>query len=265
MSTITQTEPLTGRSPNPTLVASRLFMTELLRRWPTVLFMVLMPVAYFLISYGTSDGTTVVPVDASTVHGEETFMVLDRDVKALYLAVLGISVTSSFAALHSVQNSQPAMRRLRMCGMSSTSLLLARSAVLGIVMALACAIFMALFVPLVDTSSGILTLLALLAVSAIGVGLGTLVGLVMPRQFEAAMVLIALAGIQMALGRGDSDAGRFLPYWPGIEALKSTVFAPDPAAFGPLAQAAAYAAVLFLIAAVIWTFRTRVRPPTRKA
>lgn len=254
----------TDRPPNATLIASRLFMTELLRRWPTVLFMVLMPAAYFLVSYATSDGTTRVPLAVATADGEEMLTVLDRDVKALYLAVLGISVTSSFAALHSVQNSQQAMRRLRMCGMTVSSLLLARSTVLGAVMTFACVVFMALFAPLVDTSSASLTLVALLVVSAIGVGLGTVVGLIVPREFEAAMLLIAVAGIQMALGRGDSDAGRFLPYWPGIDALTSSVFAPNPTVLAPLLLGAAYAVCLFLIAAVIWTARTHVRRPGRK-
>lgn len=253
-----------ARYGSPTLVAARMFMTELLRRWPTLLFMILMPASYFLISFTTSDGTTTVPLAVATTGGDEVRTVLDRDVKALYLAVLGISVTSSFAALHSVQNSQQAMRRLRMCGMSPGSLLLARSAVLGVVMAAACAVFMALFAPLVDTGSLALTLVALLIVSAIGVGLGTVIGLLLPREFEAAMLLVAIAGIQMALGRGDSDAERFLPYWPGVDALKSSVFAPDPSVLPSLALGTAYAMVLFLAAAAIWTVRTNVRRPSRR-
>jgi hypothetical protein len=242
----------------PTSVAAAMFTRELLRRWPTVLFMVFLPASYFIVSYVTSDGTTTIPLTV----GDAERTVLDRDVKALYLAVLGISVTSSFAALHSVQNSKAAMQRLRLCGMPVGSLLLARTSVLLAVMALASAVFIALFAPLVTTRSLPLTLAALLTVSAIGVGLGTLVGLVIPREFEGAMVLIAVAGVQMALGRGGSEAERFLPYWPGVDALKSAVFAPDPAA-GSLALGCTYAALLLGVAAVIWITQTRIRRPER--
>ena len=45
-----------------------------------------------------------------------------------------------------------------------------------------------------------------LLIGVLGTGLGTLVGLLLWREFESAMIIIAIAGIQMALGRGGSYA-----------------------------------------------------------
>lgn len=253
-----------GRGEPVTPLVAGMFLRELMRRWPTVLFMVLMPASYFVLSYVTSDGETMVPLAVPTGDGEVTTTVLDRDVKALYLAVLGISVTSSFAALGTVQGSTEIMRRLRIVGMSALQLLAARTAVLGLIMVVSCAVFLAIFVPVVSVESFPVTVLALLLVSCVGVALGTVIGLLLPREFEAAMVLVAVAGIQMALGRGESSAERFLPYWPGVEALKSAVFNPGPQALSHLGLGAAYAVALLVLAAVIWNIRTRIWVPQRR-
>lgn len=255
------TTSTTASGPRQLRLSTSMFFKELLRRWPTVLFMVFMPGSYFLVSYFTSDGQTTVPLAVPGISGE--LSVLDRDVKALYLAVLGISVTSSFAALATVQGTTRIMRRLRLMGYGASRLLLARLSVLGLIMALACAIFLLLFVPLVSVSSLLHTVIALILVSAVGVGLGTVVGLLLPHEFEAAMILIAAAGIQMALGRGGSDAERFLPYWPGVEALKGAMFDTRPGVWHLHLQAALYVVALLAIAAVIWSSRTQVWRPEK--
>jgi hypothetical protein len=186
--------------------------------------------------------------------------VLDRDFKALYLAVLGISITSSFAALTTVRGNTPVMRRLRLVGFRASQLLSARLSVLAIITLLSTVVFLAIFLPLVDVRAAAWTTLALLLVGLIGVGLGTLVGLVLQREFEAAMIIIAIAGIQMALGRGGAAAEKYLIYWPAVEALKTSAFSPTPAVGRHLALAALYAAVLFGASFAVWSWRTRVYP-----
>ncbi len=103
-----------------------------------------------------------------------------------------------------------------------------------------------------------LTALALLLIGLIGVALGTLVGLLIPREFEAAMVIIAFAGIQMALGRGGAEAEKYLVYWPAVEALKTAVFTDVTNVYRYLGQGALYAVVLFGLAYLVWTYRTRI-------
>ena len=247
-------------------VATEMSIRELARRWPTVLFMIFMPASYFLVSYLTNDADATVPVAIFTGPGYEDVTVLDRDFKALYLAVLGISVTSSFAALTTVRGNTPVMRRLRLVGFRASQLLSARLCVLAIITVLSTVVFLAIFLPLVRVEAVAWTTLALLLVGLIGVGLGTLVGLLLQREFEAAMIIIAVAGIQMALGRGGAVAEKYLIYWPAVEALKTSAFSPTPApaVAAHLGLAALYVAVLFAASYVVWSWRTRVwaRYPT---
>lgn len=249
-----------------TRTAARMFVRELLRRWPTVAFMIFLPLNYFLVSYVTTRSSDRIPLEVLSEGGRVLVDVLDRDVRALYLAVLGISVTSSFAALTTVLGSTPVMRRLRLTGFRSGALLNARLAVLALITLVSTAVFLAVFVPLVDVRSVVLTGTALLLVGMLGVALGTVVGLLVPREFEAAMIIISLAGIQMALGRGGSTAERYLVFWPAVEALKTGVFAPSGWAVGPLLLGLGYVVGLLVLASAVWGFRTRVhRSPAASA
>jgi hypothetical protein len=248
-----------------TSTAASMFVRELLRRWPTVAFMIFLPLSYFIVSYVTTLSSDRMPLEVLAEGGRVTVDVLDRDVRALYLAVLGISVTSSFAALTTVLGSTAVMRRLRLTGFRSGALLNARLAVLALITVVSTAVFLAVFVPLVDVRSVVLTAAALLLVGLIGVTLGTVVGLLVPREFEAAMIIISVAGIQMALGRGNSSAERYLVYWPAVEALKTGVFAPSGWATGPLLLGIAYVVVLLALASSVWGLRTRVRGPSTDA
>jgi hypothetical protein len=236
-----------------------MFTRELARRWPTVLFMIFMPASYFLVSYFTNDPDDVIPVKIVTGNGHQVLPVLDRDFKALYLAVLGISVTSSFAALTTVRGSAALTRRLRLVGFRSSQLLSARLVVLGVITLLSTGVFLAIFLPFVHVQWVAFATVALLLIGLIGVGLGALVGLLLQREFEAAMIIIAVAGVQMALGRGGAEAERYLIYWPAVEALKTAAFSPSAAVSLHLAQAGLYAAVLFALSYLVWSLRTRIR------
>jgi hypothetical protein len=249
-----------GDRARPLRVASVMFTLELLRRWPTLVFMIAMPTAYFLVSYLTSDAAATVQVPIRASSGTTLLTVSDRDIKALYLAILGLGVTSSFAAMASLRGNLAANRRLRLIGYWAAHLLWARLFVLlGVVIA-STLVFLAIYLPLVSVHSPLLTAAALLMIGVVGVGLGAMVGLLVPREFEAAMVVVAVAGVQMALGRGDSSADRFLPYWPAIEAAKSATFTSDTSAaiWWLLGLEGLYGLVFFTVAGLVWTLRTRV-------
>ncbi|GAA2446695.1 hypothetical protein GCM10010191_74750 [Actinomadura vinacea] len=247
-----------ARRMNATLTVTRMFVVELVRRWPSVLFMIFMPASYFLVSYLTTAGDARVPDQVWTGEGFETVSVLDRDLRAIYLAVLGTSVTSSFAALTTVRSSMGVMRRLRLAGYRAGQLLSARLLVLLLITALSTAVFMAIFVPLVHLKSVAIVTGAFLLVGLIGVAIGTLVGLVVPREFEAFMLVVAIAGVQMALGRGDSSAEEYMPYTPAIDAMKAGAFTRTSDLAVQFGQGLLYVAVLFGLVFVVWNLRTRV-------
>jgi hypothetical protein len=238
--------------------ATEMFVRELARRWPTVLFMIFMPASYFLVSYITNDPDDVVSVRIFTGDGHRMLPVLDRDFKALYLAVLGISVTSSFAALTTVRGSAEMSRRLRLIGFRSSQLLSARLFVLGVITLLSTGVFLAIFLPLVEVRWVAFVTAALVLVGLLGVGVGTLVGLLLQREFEAAMIVIAIAGVQMALGRGGADAEKYLVYWPAVEALKTAAYSPTADVGSHFGQAALYVVVLFALSYLVWNLRTRI-------
>jgi ABC-2 type transporter len=258
MSTQSLTAMGSTRSYRGTRTATEMFVRELARRWPTVLFMIFMPASYFLVSYLTNDPEDVVPARIFTGDGHQMVPVLDRDFKALYLAVLGISVTSSFAALTTVRGSAEMTRRLRLVGFRSSQLLSARLVVLGLISLLSTGAFLAIFLPLVEIRWVALVTAALLLVGLLGVGVGTLVGLLLQREFEAAMIVIAVAGVQMALGRGGADAEKYLVYWPAVEALKTAAFSPTAEVGRHLGQAGLYVVVLFALSYLVWNLRTRI-------
>jgi hypothetical protein len=241
----------------PVRTATAMFLRELGRRWRSVLFMVVMPAAYFAVTYLTSDADVRVPLSSGS-----PVVVFERDLKAVYLAVLGISVAGAFAALTMVRGSSAAMRRLRLVGLRAAHLLTARLLVLLAITVAATLVFLVIFLPLVGPAAAGFAALAMLVVGLLGVGLGTLLGLVFSREFEPAMIIVGISGIQLAIGRGDSaETERYLLYTPAVTALKTATFAP-PADLTALAVGLGYAAALFALSYLIWSVRTRVWPPS---
>ena len=251
-----------GRPASPTRVATAMFLRELARRWRSVLFMLFMPTAYFAVSYLTSDPAATVPLTIAGSPAAAPVMVLDRDLKSLYLAVLGISVTGAFAALATVRGSSAAMRRLRLIGFRARHLLTARLLVLLAITGAATVIFMLIFVPLIGPAAMGYAGLALLEVGLLGVAIGTALGMLFTREFEPAMIIVAISGVQLAIGRSDSGgAEKYLPYTPAVDALKTATFAP-PVDGGALLVGLGYTVGAFALAYLLWTVRTRVWPPS---
>lgn len=248
------------RSLPRTRVAFEMALRELLRRWPTLLFMLVMPTAYFLLSYLTSDATTTVRLPLTVDGREQQLTVLDRDLKSLYLAVLGISVTSAFAALTVLRGTLDSARRLRLVGFRPRQLLTARLAVLGLITLLSTAVFVGILVPLVDVRQIPLVALSLAEIGIIGVALGALLGVLFDREFEPAMLIVGIAGAQLAVGRSEGGAGaeRYLLFTPAVDALKASGLAGSSAVAPSLARGALHAVVLLGLAFVVWSRRTRI-------
>ncbi|HVF20916.1 MAG TPA: hypothetical protein VNA14_11840 [Mycobacteriales bacterium] len=253
------TRPLSRRG-----TATATFARELLRRWPSLLFMVGLPTAFFAVSYATSDGAVTVPARSVVATADASAFVADRHVEALYLTVLGISVSASFAALAAVRGSAGLARRLRICGYRAHELLAGRVAVLAVVTAAAAMFFLAVLAPLVPLARPALVAAATVEVGLTGVALGALLGSVFTREFEAAMLAVAAGGLQVAVGRSGADAERWMLYTPAVDAMKAAAFGgARPAA--ALARGFVYVAVLLGLALIAWARATRVAPGGRSA
>ncbi|MGW9594352.1 hypothetical protein ACWHLZ_29115 [Streptomyces chartreusis] len=221
--------------------------------------MVAMPGCYFLTMYLLGgDGT--IPL-ALHVHGaRDTVQVLDRDAKSVYNAVLGAGVSSAFAALVTVRGSAAAMRRLRLTGYRAWELLTARLAVLLVITVAAAALFTLLLVPLIEVRHPLSLLAAMTEIGILGIALGSVLGVLPVREFEATMAIVALCGRQLAIGRSEdgADAERYLLFTPGVDAVKVSAFADPAPTAAALGQGLDYAAVLLVLACLIWSRRTRV-------
>ena len=247
-----------------TRTATKLFLRELGRRWPSLLFMVWLPASYFVAMYLTSSPTEIGSASVFTGSGHELLEVNDRTFKSMYLAVLGISVTSAFAAMTTVVNRGAIVRRLLLAGYPAGRLLIARFAVLLLIMAGSTAVFAVVLAALVSLPNLALVSLALLEIAVIGIGLGTLLGLSLNREFEASMVIIAICGMQMAFGRSGSSAEQYLPFWPSVEAMKTAAFSDSGEIWRYMAQGLGYAVVLLGLSLALWSWRMRVFRPARR-
>lgn len=255
MTTLTAPAPTrSGRS--RTLVATRAAAIEFAHRWPSLLVMTLGPLAYFLVSYLTGESGHLLPL---ALDGEpQPLLVDDLSVKAVYLAGLAIGIAASFAAMTVVRPESTALRRLLVIGYRPWQLLAARLVVLVAVCVVTVAGIAVAFLVLVDVADPGAALVALFGVGATGLAIGSVFGLILPREFEASMGLIAVAGMQMSLGRSGSDVEQWLPYWPGVDLLQRATFLGH--GYGPSAAlAVGYVTLGFVIALAAWWGRFRLR------
>ncbi|MFC4463815.1 hypothetical protein ACFPH6_04390 [Streptomyces xiangluensis] len=259
MSTIAAVRPAAGRPLPRGRTATGLFLRELLRRWPSTLFMVAMPGGYFLTVYLLGgDGT--VPVALHVDGDADTVQVLDRDAKSVYNAVLGAGVSSAFAALVTIRGSASAMRRLRLMGYRAWELLAARLVVLLVITVLAAGLFALLLLPLIQVRHPLSLFAAMTEIGVLGIALGSLFGTLPMREFEATMAIVALCGLQLAIGRSEdgADAERYLLFTPGVDAVKVSAFSDPAPIAAALGQGLGYAAVLLVLACLVWSRRTRI-------
>ena len=176
----------------------------------------------------------------------------------MYLATLGISVTSAFAALMMIKGSTAAMRRLRLVGYSAAQLLLARLLVLLLMTIVSTAFFALIILALLSLQHLPLVALGMFQVGLIGVALGTLLGLALNREFEASLIITAICGIQVALGRSGSEAEKYLPFHPPIEVIKTAGFTESTNVCAFVLLGFGYAVIMLVAAYAIWLMRTRV-------
>ena len=237
------------------IVSARMQWLEIIRRGPTLLLLVGLPLVFFLVMYYTASSYPM-PLEVLTIEGERQVMVDHRDFVALLLAVMGMGWGIAATALFSVVGRTDGDRRLILCGYRATELMIARLAVLvTIVMVLSLA-FMIPVVVLLEPNFPSLVWLSIILAGFVAVGAGLAIGTLVPRQLEATIGVIAVFGLEMAMAAGQATVERYLPLHFANELLKSGAFADSPQAILPTVLSLGYGATLFVVASLMWSIRT---------
>jgi hypothetical protein len=136
----------------------------------------------------------------------------DHTGQAIRFVILGLGFTVSTAALFSTVAARSLDPRLRLCGYHSRHLYLGRLLALLAVGTAVAAPYLAIIA--VDQRVHRLGAIALALVLAVAVAapLGMLLGNVVPRELEGALLLVALLGVQMIVDPART-AARLLPFW----------------------------------------------------
>ena len=117
--------------------------------------------------------------------------------------------------------------------------------------------FSALIVTLSEPAEPTALVLGIALTAFVGVPLGLAVAALLPRELEGTMLLVGVVGIELSLP-GDAAAAPFLPLYGPLHLAGVAAGAPE--AVAPLVvHSLGFAAGLFLLAAVSWGARTRVR------
>jgi hypothetical protein len=137
-------------------------------------------------------------------------------------------------------------------------LLVARVALLLLVMVLASLIFSVLMVPLVEPNNITLVLLGMFLVGFAGICLGTLIGVTFNRELEASLTIIAFVGCEVALGMQSSDLARYLPFYYPIEIVKTGAFTDSVNVLPFIGLAFLYSLVNLAISFVVWSCKIQI-------
>jgi hypothetical protein len=227
---------------------------ETRRQGLSLLMVVGLPLAFFLVMYSTSSSHPM-PVEVWEENGPVQITVNHRHFVSLLLATMGMGWGVAAAALSSVVGSAARDRRLILCGYRAVELMVARFAVLmGVVVALAL-LFVALVQVLLTPRFPALVLLGTLLSGLVALGAGAVVGSLLPHQLEATISVIAIFGLEMAMASGQASFERYLPLHFANEVLKAGAFGTAPEVVGPALLALGYGLALLAGAVVVWSRR----------
>ncbi len=171
-------------------------LRELLRRRVVLLLIALLPSAF----YGTTLAiTTTKPVwfQLAAIEEEDYLSVPQRHEALVFVGLASVGVLAAFLALNLAQRDAAVYRRLVLCGYRPWELLLARLAVLGVVVAVV-STALAAVLPLVfraNRPAGVLA--GFLLCGFVYAGYGLLVGALFQRELEGVLFVALLANLDV--------------------------------------------------------------------
>ena len=213
---------------------------DLLRRRLALMILVALPLAFYLATFATSDGSSEAENEWAVGGG-----------------ALGMAWSIAGATLFAILAARRVDPRLVQAGYRPWELLLGRLLLLESFAAVLLAGFSTLVVVLsAPERPGMLgPALALEAVVAVPLGLA--VATLLPRELEGTLAIIGIVGIEMSVPTTYGLAF-ILPLYGPLKLIEIAVGSADAVA-PAVVHALLYAAGLFLIAAALWTRRVRPR------
>jgi len=236
-------------------VSIHMSFTEMKRRSVTFLLMLALPLIFFVAMYYTSE-TATIPISINRLNTK--LMVEDRLFTSLFMAALGIGATAAFGAMTSVINAQKRDQRLLLCGFTALELTLSRIILLTSIMCIATLIFTGVTIVLFSVQDLFEVIGGMFLVGFLGIAFGNFLGTVTSRELEASLGIIAVVGIEIAMGIRSAAVEKYLPWHFPLEIIKIGAFAESMFAGKEIILALLYGIGLFLVGFLIW--RIRVAP-----
>lgn len=238
-------------------VSFKMQWLEILRRGPTLLMIVGLPLIFFLVMYYTSSSYPM-PIEVWEIEGLRQVSVDHRNFVALLLAVMGMGWGMAATALFNVVGGVDTDRRLIVCGYKAMELMIARLATLMSVVVVLSFVFMVPVLVLLEPNFPLVVWLSTLLGGFIAVGTGLVLGSLISRQLEAMIGVIAIFGIEMAMATSNAAIEQYLPLHFANELLKAGAFATEPQILRPMLLSMGYGTVLFVTALLVWSRRVGV-------
>lgn len=179
----------------------------------------------------------------------------------LLAGAIGVSWAVAAAGLFGTLGWRRVDPRLALVGARPAEGMLGRLLV-GAALAL---VLVAVYTPLMLTRSSSLVIhdaafvLALLAVAAVSVPMGLLIGVLMPRELEGTLVLIGVVGVESSIP-SDTVLASMLPLYGPFELLAVSTGRGEPSATVALTHAVLSATVMAAAAYLLWRRRQRIAP-----
>lgn len=221
----------------------------------TLLIILILPVAFWASMYLTG-GKEPVPITIPTSAGDVEIFVPAKKTYPSHMGLLGITWAVSVAAFFTTSGSIEKDRRLVLCGYRPWQILASRFILLtGIALLVSVLPFTLYTFALSPLHPEIIWLASLLS-GLIAMGIGLLVGAIIPRPTEGVLTLIGLIGIGMSI---KGTAAHYFPTYPAQQLLFTGLFAEKPLILPFVERALLTLAILALITAGFWSYRIRIR------
>ncbi|BCJ32854.1 hypothetical protein Athai_03570 [Actinocatenispora thailandica] len=222
-----------------TLVVAEMALREMARRRVVLIILLLLPLAFYLSRRGDHLG------------------------QSIRFVCLGLGWALSTAALFAGSAARTIEPRLRLSGYCARHLIVGRLAALWAVgVLLSAPYFLLVRLDQHDVRYGAIAAIMALTV-LVSASFGLALSVVLPRELEGTLVLLAVVGLQMMLDPGDASA-RALPFWFSRELA---TYAVDHTGDGYLDRGLLHgvlaAAVLTALVAVAFRVRQGRRPHLR--
>ena len=184
----------------------------------------------------------------------------ERDTWPFDTTFMGVGWGLSAAALFSIIGSGARDRRLVLAGFRPWELLIARFAILLVIAVPISLMPVALLAGFADTSpiNMWLVWLGSMFTAIVAIGVGLIVGSLLPRQLEGTILLIGLVGVELSISM-TLEFRHYLPFFGPQALFTAGRFAADAVVMEHVLRSIGWTLGLTAVAVVLWTRHVRIR------